>query len=253
MNVFNKEKTLLLWTPQMGLVVRQDGILKYISTGVDASQELVDGEYEWRENHLTQTVASQQPRLVGGIAPNSKIAASNQNGESRFFTHPDISFAANAAWSWSVCVNWKGDSKNNNTLTQNNASPFTEIDIRLSAINKINYYSLPINLSFNLSNTAILIGKTALITLTHNGLGAYSLYINGVFIQTINSTAVAASFVNLNSIISANTASRPRVLRACMWTAIANASRMRPMRISISSATTAPTASSRWRATAMSI
>ena len=105
MNVFDKDKILLLWTPQMGLVVRQDGVLKYISKGVDASQELVDGEYEWRENHLYQPTASLQPRLVGGIAPGSKVAAANLNGEGRCFTHPAISFDADEAWSVSYILN----------------------------------------------------------------------------------------------------------------------------------------------------
>lgn len=70
----------LIWTPDAGYVVREDGVLKYIRTGFDLSNN---------DNDLDgSATASQQPRLVGGIAPGSHPAASNQSGESRKFTHP---------------------------------------------------------------------------------------------------------------------------------------------------------------------
>jgi len=74
--------TRLLWTPEAGYVQRVDGVLKYCRTGFDTSlfENDLDGS----------ATASQQPRLVGGIAPGSKVAASNQTGESRKFTHATI-------------------------------------------------------------------------------------------------------------------------------------------------------------------
>ena len=92
------DDTVLLWTPQAGLKIREDGILKYVRTGYDMSPESSAPLFPSNDLDGSET-ASQQPRLVGGIAPNSKPAASNQNGESRFFTHTPISFAAGDAWS----------------------------------------------------------------------------------------------------------------------------------------------------------
>lgn len=74
--------TKLLWTPEAGYVQRVDGVLNYCRTGFDTS--LFDNDLDG------SATASQQPRLVGGIAPNSKPAASNQTGESRKFTHATI-------------------------------------------------------------------------------------------------------------------------------------------------------------------
>lgn len=196
MNVFDKDKILLLWTPQMGLVVRQDGVLKYISKGVDASQELVDGEYEWRENHLVQPTASQQPRLVGGIAPGSKVAASNQNGEARYFTHPAISFGATDAWSATVRMKWSGSdnmSVNNGIITSNS---ITYLALRRSGINR---FSLRNESALNNVGTAggtnSLLGKVTTVTYVANGDGKLHIYKNGVFYETI---VVATNLVFLN-------------------------------------------------------
>lgn len=83
------DNTVLLWTPQAGLKIREDGVLKYVRTGYDMSPE--SSAPLFPSNNLDgSATASQQPRLVGGIAPNSKVAASNQSGESRKFTHPSL-------------------------------------------------------------------------------------------------------------------------------------------------------------------
>lgn len=83
------DNTVLLWTPQAGLKIREDGVLKYVRTGYDMSPESSAPLFPSNNLDGSET-ASQQPRLVGGIAPNSKPAAANQSGESRSFSHPSI-------------------------------------------------------------------------------------------------------------------------------------------------------------------
>ena len=185
MNVFDKDKTLLLWTPQMGLVVRQDGVLKYISKGVDASQELVDGEYEWRENHLAQPTASQQPRLVGGIAPFSKVAAANLNGESRYFTHPAISFGATDAWSVSFVINPDGAGASFGFLAGSANSGISILNNgRLLIYNESGTQAIS-----NVGTISKLQGKNNTITLTALGDGSIKYYENGVYILTLTITS----------------------------------------------------------------
>ena len=181
MNVFDKDKILLLWTPQMGLVVRQDGVLKYISKGVDASQELVDGEYEWRENHLDQPTASLQPRLVGGIAPNSRVAASNQNGEARYFTHPEISFGATDAWSLTFAFKYTRGTNDYETISAssggNSAITFSWGSLKVLTIRNV---SGAVLYTFN---TNSLINKTSIITLSAYG-NELKVYKNGELFNT---------------------------------------------------------------------
>lgn len=74
--------TELLYLSNAGKIQRLDGILKYIRTAYDGARTPNDLD--------GSETASQQPRLVGGIAPGSKPAAANQSGESRSFSHPSI-------------------------------------------------------------------------------------------------------------------------------------------------------------------
>lgn len=74
------DNTELLYLANGGMVQREDGGLKFVRTAFDATDNDLDGS----------ATASAQPRLVGGIAPNSKVVASNQSGEGRKFTHPTI-------------------------------------------------------------------------------------------------------------------------------------------------------------------
>lgn len=189
MNVFDKDKTLLLWTPQMGLVVRQDGVLKYISKGVDASQELVDGEYEWRENHLDQPTASLQPRLVGGIAPNSKVAAANLNGESRYFTHPEISFAANEHWSCTTVLSIDGINKTQTLYGDGGGSTMSNLFLFISGYN-LRFENSAGSFTGILADTKKFVGKTKILTLTATG-SLLNIYIDGEY---AGQAAITTSF-----------------------------------------------------------
>lgn len=74
----------LLYLSTGGLSIRDAaGNLQYIEKTYSLDQNSTP-------NDGTQTVELSQPRLVGGIAPNSKVTFSNQSGETRTFNHPVI-------------------------------------------------------------------------------------------------------------------------------------------------------------------
>ena len=171
----------LLYLSNAGIVQRTDGLLKFVRTAFDASNE---------ENHLNgSATASIQPRLVGGIAPNSKIAAANLNGESRYFTHPEISFEAGDAWSVTVVVNWNNDS---NTVTLLCGSGTVD-GIYLKSINKkFRLFTSSANTEFG-NVTNLITGKNTVITFVYNTVNIIA-YVNGDAFGSAVNTNTAITF-----------------------------------------------------------
>lgn len=181
------DNTELLYLANAGMVQRTDGVLKYVRTAFDASNDDRDLD--------GSATASQQPRLVGGIAPNSKVAAANLNGESRFFTHPEISFTANQAWSVSTLINFTSKTDNSG-IYGGNTNLFNVRLIGTTGVIRIFYGA-----SNYITGVSVheFLGKTALLTLTYNN-GELKVYINGLIKHT-----VALSFaISLNALNAIN-------------------------------------------------
>jgi uncharacterized protein (TIGR02145 family) len=176
----------LLWNSDGGAVVRTDGILKFYRTGFGIGADL-DGS-------ATATV---QPRLVGGIAPNSKYAASNQNGESRFFTHTPISFAANEVWSVTVGLNWNGSSLATTALISTRSADLRFIGLRSSNNNRFIFRDYASTQVVGTSGgTNQIIGKTTIITFV--GLGtSLKIYINGTLYEDLTVANVQVDFLRI--------------------------------------------------------
>jgi uncharacterized protein (TIGR02145 family) len=183
------DDTELLFLSNAGMVQRTDGLLKYVRTAFDATTNNKDLD--------GSATATQQPRLVGGIAPNSKVAASNQNGETRFFTHTPISFAANEAWSVTVCLNWNKTNRSNDysTICGNSSENKCVIGLNFGT-NFFVFKNNETSPNEYISNQSSLpfIGKNVVITYVADGLGNLLLYINGDLKQT--RSAVTSLFLN---------------------------------------------------------
>jgi len=164
------DDTKLLYLSNAGIVQRTDGVLKYVRTAFDASDN---------DNDLDgSATASKQPRLVGGIAPNSKPAASNQNGESRYFTHPTISFADNEKWTLTACCSMLGSfflqGTQDNTLNY--------IGFISGVFRFVNSLGNQIQFNYKYYNY---INKTQIITVVCNNR-VISAYVNGSLIGTLS-------------------------------------------------------------------
>jgi len=205
MKIFDKDKTLLIWASEMGVLETISG-LTYYRKGFDASQERDPGTGVWsfRENHLDGSATlSVQPRQVGGLAPGSRPAASNQNGEARYFTHPAISFAANEAWSVSLACNWNGSNATAASVIRTKTGDFGFHFKETSNRFAFRQYTDTAFKYFAANSSNNIIGKLTIITLVADGGGNLSLYKNGVLFETI----VCETKCDLTQIIKAyNTA-----------------------------------------------
>ena len=167
--------TELLFDANSGMVQRIDGVLKYVRTAFDLSAN---------DNDLDgSSTATFQPRLVGGIAPNSKYAASNQNGEARYFTHTPISFAAGDAWSVSLVTKFDGTSQAVHSMI--GSSPNVDFGFK-NGTNVFWFRNTNGGAFVSALPISNLIGKKTKITLVANGLGLLSIYVNGVFFESIS-------------------------------------------------------------------
>lgn len=170
------------------LVVTTDGTLRMYS--MNASTFSIDNisvveviySLDGSPTDATQTTSTSQPHLGNIIAPNERPSFKNQNGQSNYLTHPTISFAANQAWTVSTVVNNDGKlgtagiySCGANTSLQ--CWYYGNFRIRFD-----NSLGSPYVFDKYLSN---LIGKNTIITLSTKGDGSLSLYVNGVFIESI--------------------------------------------------------------------
>ena len=169
------EDTKLLFLSNGGCLQRTDGVLKYYRTAYDMSNE---------NNDLNgSATASQQPRLVGGIAPNSKPTASNQNGEARYFTHPAISFGATDAWSASIVLNWNGNNETFVALVGNNytGAGRSHIAIRRANTNRWAFFNDSQTGDFiGIDNTSKYIGKNIVVSFIASGSNNIKVYVGGV-------------------------------------------------------------------------
>jgi len=182
------ESTKLLFLSNGGCIQRVDGLLKYYRTAYDMSNENKDLD--------GSVIATAQPRLIGGIAPNSKYAASNQNGEVRYFTHTPISFAASDAWSVTTVFNWNGSLDTNEAAYGDSlASAVSLLFLRYSSANNL----LLVNSlgSGIIAYAGIISGKNYIVTYIADGLGNISLFINGVLISTVTNKVTSINFKRL--------------------------------------------------------
>ena len=167
--------TELLYLANAGMVQRTDGLLKFVRTAFDASDE---------DNDLNgSATATIQPRLVGGIAPGSKVAASNQNGEARYFKHPAISFGATDTWSASIVLNWNGNNETFVALVGNNytGAGRSHIAIRRADTNRWAFFNdSQIGDFIGIDNTSKYIGKNIVVSFIASGSNNIKVYVGGV-------------------------------------------------------------------------
>lgn len=137
--------------------------------------------HRYQNIDLAQTTANSQPYL-SKIAPSEPQGLQNTNGDSRFMTHPAISFAANEKWTVEVVLNFNGKSSNiyfsgDSLIAGGNT---------LIGIYNSNFMSFR-NASGTLKSSASavynpFIGKNTIITYIANGDGTLLVYINGIYI-----------------------------------------------------------------------
>lgn len=133
----------------------------------------------------TQTTSTSQPYITGNIAPTERIGMKNPNGGSSYMTHPTISFAANEAWSVTMCTNFNFS---NNSLSYICRGISTNISLMYhNARLRFDNASGVVKTSSDNSLLPI-IGKTSIITLIAKGNGVLSIFINGILLQNINIT-----------------------------------------------------------------
>lgn len=177
------ENTKLIWYAESGDKKRTSTIYSFLTKAYDGSYTKVAGEIVLNKNHLVQTTELNQPRLVGGIAPNSRLAASNQNGESRYFTHPEIAYAADEAWSFTVAINWNGSNNDRSGLFEKSVGGiYNYFDLRLSNLNNIYIVNGAGASSNNYTSSNPIIGKNTIITFVCDNSGLIKLYKNGIFL-----------------------------------------------------------------------
>jgi len=181
----------LIYDANTGLVQRTDGVLKYIRTAFDLSPSLnnLDGS----------ATATTQPRLIGGIAPNSKYAASNQNGEARYFTHTAINFASNIGWSVTAIINLAGVSSDlTSDLCGDNGNCRIGFQIFTAGTKRYQFVNaVGTGVSGTSDKANKLLGKNNVLTVTAAGDGTVKFYVNGILddIVTIVSSAKFERFL----------------------------------------------------------
>lgn len=183
--------TKLVYVAGSGMIQRVDGVLKYIRTAYDISSE---------DNDLDgSATASQQPRLVGGIAPNSKPAAANLNGESRYFTHLDISFADGDEWSITSCLSLFGDIIGNPSYLCGDITKTGTI----FSIDKdgsgdiISFRSNSGNSIVSGITHRVFLGKKNVLTITSNSAKLITFFINGVSVYSATALTTDGVFNSL--------------------------------------------------------
>lgn len=145
--------------------------------------EIVD--MSGNDNHGTQTTESSQPYVTGNIAPSTFEGMKNPNGDSRYITHPEISFAANEAWSVTTVLNWNGSSNNYQDIY---GTPFGSTIRIKSGTNRFLYVDADGSSQRVGGSTNSLIGKNTVVTVVVDiAGGSVNLYRNGILEVIFNS------------------------------------------------------------------
>jgi hypothetical protein len=130
-----------------------------------------------------QTTSTSQPPIGGYIAPNEKIHIKNPNGDSRYMTHPTISFSAGDAWSVTTVLNWNGNSDTYSSVFGSTITT-TKILIRSVNNNRIRIFGNTTDVSGTSDYLGRFIGKRIVISLVYKAPNV-GFYINDLFIQSL--------------------------------------------------------------------
>jgi hypothetical protein len=102
-------------------------------------------------------------------------------------THPTISFAANEAWSVTTVLNWNGDVEAANCYCGSSiGAGDSAIRIKTIGSNFIVVTNSSENSATGIKSTSGYIGKNVVVTLTAQGNGSISSYINGTFSESLS-------------------------------------------------------------------
>lgn len=141
-------------------------------------------------NDATQTTESLQPYVGSNIAPNENEGMKNVDGDGRYVEHPGIIFADNEAWSVSTVMNFNGSGLGSNAYYTG--------DINYGIGLYFGSYSYrfrnPSNILTTLYEVESRIGKFSIVTFVADGEGTLNLYVDGVLIDTHESSNTAFNF-----------------------------------------------------------
>lgn len=154
--------------------IRNVGICSTTITSISVREVLI--------NDATQTTATNQPYL-SKIAPIEKPSLLNPNGGSNYMTHPTISFAANDAWSVEVVLNWNGITASIQDICGKTSTSSIRINNSTNNFQFVNVSSASYSFTKTIANQS---GKIATYSFIAKGDGSISLYINGIFSETIS-------------------------------------------------------------------
>lgn len=146
-------------------------------------------------NDIVQTTESLQP-FESGIAPISPKGIMNVNGGARYMIHPAVSFAADEAWTLTLLLKWNGTNNSvGGIMYGTNANNYSIFQISDATYKRI-VVLLGNNYTFNFTLTSAknYVGKTKAFTFVADGLNNLSLFIDGVFIQTVAGTSTQTQF-----------------------------------------------------------
>lgn len=146
------------------------------------------------KNDLTQATANNQPYL-SKIAPIEKPALLNPNGDDCYLTHPTISFGASDAWTVEFNTNF---SYSNNSLSYIATGTTSLISLQYITSRLRFDNASGVAQTTNIGSLLPIIGKNSTLHLVAVGNGSLTVYINGVFLQTIS----IATNIELNKLMS---------------------------------------------------
>ena len=138
-------------------------------------------------NDLTQTTANSQPYL-DKIAPSEPWGLKNTNGDSRFMSHPAISFLDSDRWTYEIVVDMQGavDADIISRLTIDATNNGSQIRKQGSGWIFANQNVVVTNISGSVANTHSLHGKKKIIHFVANGNGTLGIYYDGIHQVTAN-------------------------------------------------------------------
>lgn len=184
--------------PDIQLILAAELGIRYAASGVN---NVVSKAYSIgrRMSDAYQSTAVNQPYLSRYIASNEKYAFRNVPGGTRYFGHSNVDFSASEAWTITFVINWDGSTNTLAYATGLGSGTFVRLRnvANKFALEAVNYPSGYSSVQF-LSTNNHTIGKASIIHYVYDGAGNLSLYINGIFIETIAWTLP----VRFNSILT---------------------------------------------------